>query len=90
MLSPEVLTKPVTINTKIPSPLAPEEIAWSDSSKGQTEAEPPTIQLKVCSELLQYATAVQCFGGKGQLGIVQDGNKQPMIFSIGTDDVCGL
>lgn len=87
-MSPECLTKPITITTKIPSPLSPEEISWSGSNKYHPEAEPPTIQLKVCSELLQYASPVQHFGGKGQLGIVQDANGQPMIFSIGTDDVC--
>jgi hypothetical protein len=74
---PASLTKTITIPTNIPFPLA-----------GGLKGDAGTVQFDVCSELLNYSAPVSAFQANGKLGLIRDRCAQPMLFTLGNDQVC--
>jgi len=79
------LTEPITIPTKVPSPPRHDDVKYETPSGPAGAA--PTIELRVCSEFLEYASNVDYFNSGGKLQVLQDFNDEPMIFAIGRNKV---
>jgi hypothetical protein len=85
MVSLSDLTKPVVISTKVLAPPKEHEVKYSDG--GANASPPPTVELRVCSELTEYAAPVDYFSSGGKLKTVQGFRGEPLVFAIGNGDV---
>ncbi|EPS39332.1 hypothetical protein H072_6939 [Dactylellina haptotyla CBS 200.50] len=83
MVSAADLTKPITISTKIPAPPDDSFVKWTKSEEASSNS--PTIEIVACSELVEYAAAVDTFSSGGKLKVVQDFRQHQIIFSINKD-----
>lgn len=55
-------------------------LVWADGNR--------TIVINACSELMEESVVVNTFSGRHRLGLSHDANGSPMIFAIGSDEVC--
>ncbi|KAK4691407.1 hypothetical protein P7C71_g5588, partial [Lecanoromycetidae sp. Uapishka_2] len=77
------LTKPIVIETKVPAPLSEQERA----NREVLASRPVTIELRSCSELVEFASPVEHFSGDGKIKTIQDYEGNPIIFAVGTDAI---
>lgn len=84
-MSDAQLTPVLEYHTDVPAPVAVPHAEGGLSFEADLES---TVLLKVSSEFTTHIAPTVPFGGKSsKLGLFQDSMGQPIMFSIGTDDV---
>jgi hypothetical protein len=82
------LTKPIVIQTKVPAPSREHPVKFDGDVS--TSPATPLIELRACSELTEYASAVDHFSSGGRIKTVQGFQGEPVVFAINNENVCIL
>jgi hypothetical protein len=85
MFTQENLTQAIVVPTQVPSPPRQNTIKYAPTDG--VSPGPAKIELRGCSEFVEYASSVRYFNSGSKLQTLQGFDGEPMIFAIGQNNV---